>query len=141
MRGLSRSEPPTHSPFWVRHCMINTPRTSNKKVDNLERKHTWSLRVVRCRKLFTTIQRNPTYNPSQNILRPTPNGLMFCSFLWKHICSLRKGNNIYAPPPTKQCCFQMIIFTPKSPSITPTTLLCQGKGQKIDAVSEFCEGL
>ena len=77
------------------------------------------------------------YNPSQNILRPTPNGLIFCSFLWKHICSLRKGNNIYAPPPTKQCCFQMIIFTPKSPPITPTILVCQGKGQKIDAVSEF----
>ena len=69
-----------------------------------------------------------TYNPSQNILRPTPNGLIFCSFLWKNICSLRKGNNIYAPPPTKQCCFQVIIFTPKSPPITPTTWLCQRKG-------------
>ena len=83
------------------------------------------------------VELDRSYNPSQNILRPTPNGLIFCSFLWKHICSLRKGNNIYAPLPTKQCCFQMIIFTPKSPPITPTTLLCQGKGQKIDAVSEF----
>ena len=85
---------------------------------------------------FLTLQKN-FHNLSQNILRPTPNSLIFCSFLWKHICSLRKGNNIYAPPPTRQCCFQMIIFTPKSPPITPTTLLCQGKGQKIDAVSEF----
>ena len=42
---------------------------------------------------------------------------------------------------TKQCCFQMIIFTPKSPPITPTTLLCRGRGRKSMQSQNFSEGL
>ena len=121
MKKLTKFQSWTKNNLFWRKCVLSGIREVSWNLGPCQPKHT----------------PHPINSPSQNILRPTPNGLIFCSFLWKHICSLRKGNNIYAPPHTKQCCFQMIIFTPKSPPITRTTLLCRGKGQKSDAVSEF----
>ena len=69
-----------------------------------------------------------TYNPSQNILRPTPNGLIFCSFLWKHICSLRKGNNISAPSPDKAMLFPNDHFHSKKSSHHTHNIALSGEG-------------
>ena len=68
------------------------------------------------------------HNPSQNILRPTPNGLIFCSFLWKHICSLRKGNNISAPSPDKAILFPNDHFHTKTSSHHTHNIALSGKG-------------